>query len=224
MNQLIASAVQEEFSHVRRSPGVSALQKAVLERMERRYRTLKKQGYREREACQLALREMGDLTKMVRAARAAENREKARCSRRKVILFIVGIFFLLLSILPMVTLGKSEAWHSWGIVLMLCSLIIGVFFWIGSLGCKPHTIDAARIARGDFGTASEQDEEEDGSRPIYSLARNALWIMTGVLYLILSLSTKRWEMTWLVLLIGFCMTRLAKAVADFFGGKRRKSE
>ena len=77
MNQPIYNAVHELFSRVRRSPGVEQLQKAVYDRAERRFRSLKRQGYSDREAFRTAMQEVGDLNKMVRAARNAENAAKA---------------------------------------------------------------------------------------------------------------------------------------------------
>ncbi|MBQ4082489.1 MAG: hypothetical protein IJC55_04245 [Clostridia bacterium] len=214
MNQPIYNAVCELFSRVRRSPGVEQLQKAVYDRAERRFRSLKRQGCSDREAFRTAMQEVGDLNKMVRAARNAENAAKARNARKRVILFIVSVGILLTSAVPMVTLGRSERWHDYGLALMLFIAIIGVLFMIAALGCKPRPIDAAPIAREDF---SNEDCNDDGNtRPIYSLARNSVWAMTGIVYLIVSLATAQWKLTWVILLIGFCMTRLAKAVADFF--------
>lgn len=218
MNQPIYNAVHELFSRVRRSPGVEQLQKAVYDRAERRFRSLKRQGYSDREAFRTAMQEVGDLNKMVRAARNAENAAKARNARKRVILFIVSVGILLTSAVPMVTLGRSERWHDYGLALMLFIAIIGILFMIAALSCKPHPIDAAPIAREDF--SNEDCNEGGNTRPIYSLARNSVWAMTGIVYLIVSLATAQWKLTWIILLIGFCMTRLAKAVADFFRTRR----
>jgi hypothetical protein len=70
----------------------------------------------------------------------------------------------------------------------------------------------------------EDDDDDDGDdddtparssrSPVYKAISSALWTLTVVLYVLVSLATRAWHITWLIFLIATALDNIIKACFD----------
>lgn len=217
MDGMIRQYVFDLFSRVKLTPAVDDLAQAVYDRASRRCDTLIARGISRQEAFDTAVNEIGDVSDMVAEARELERFSETDCRRKKRRFILTGIIFAVASPVPVMTLGKMKGFEDYATALLLIMLIIGVAFFIAAATARPKRIDASAVARGEF------PSEYINDRPIYRMTSGVLWILTFAVYVAVGIWTGEWVSTLLIFAVGFCLSKLARAVADFFrtgGGAR----
>ena len=70
----------------------------------------------------------------------------------------------------------------------------------------------------------EKEEKKKGRGPVCGAVTGALWALTLVAYFMISRWTGKWEITWLIFIIGAAATGISEAIFDLCKGGRDDEE
>lgn len=226
MNEALKKYIDELFTDAPKTKKAMELKEEVAQNTAEKYQDLIAEGYQEQDAYDMVIHSIGDVTELfadledkVTSALSMEDRKK------KAVLTAVAVGIYIFA----------------GVIFLICMVINEMYFFMDSgiclLGlalaaflCIPPTcmlVYAAHMypesaAGGDSFVEIYKAKKHRRSREkaVHTSINVIIWMLTITLYFTISFVTFRWEVTWILFLVGGCI----QAVAALIFSLRREPE
>lgn len=218
MNERIKKHIDELFADAPKTAKTRELKEEMTRNTVERYEDLMEEGYQEEEAYRNAVSSIGDVTELfgeleeknLLTLSEADRRRKAVLTAVSVGLYIfAGAVFITCMVL-------NDLYFSLQPEMGLLSLVIT------ALVCIPPTcmlVYAAHMypayRKGEDNLVERYKEAAHTSRREKALRTSVsliIWLLTLLIYFMVSFLTDRWEMTWLLFIVGACAETVAMLV------------
>ena len=210
MEEKFINYIDSLFAGVPQTENSYAVRSETLGRLTYKYRELISLGKTEAEAYSLAIASLGDTGAILARAGGqytspsfdSERAEKLRT--KSAVLVSVAVALYILCPVPCILMGNNI-----GAVLLFVMVAAATGLIVFNAVAKKNYL------RNDptMKHAYEKKEESGVSKAL----SGALWAVTLVVYLNLSINSGAWHVTWLVFLIGAALDGVLKAVLELAG-------
>lgn len=152
-----------------------------------------------------------------RESRRSENRSAwKRYRTRASILIPTAVVLYILSLIPVILL--EDANENLGVVLMFACVAAATGMMIFTRMSRPIGSSPAPTEKTSEGTSEKTaDPAAAADSPRVKLRKSVtgvLWMVTVLVYLVISFLTMRWEITWLIFLIATAADNILEALFD----------
>lgn len=149
------------------------------------------------------------------------NPEKEESTKQRTKFLAVGVGLVISCLVPVAICGdlQSELRIDWllslGVIMMLAMLVaaVGAFICRAYVG-KPIEIETYQ---------KEKAESEKANNPATSaekLVKIIMWCLILAIYIVISIITGAWTVTWVIFLIGAALTYVLDAIFEIYNSKK----
>ena len=199
MEEKIKNYVEGVFRDVPKNERSESIRSEILQNLTDKYRDLKKEGKNDEEAYAIAISSGGDLSGIV-ADLKGENVKYSYTYEKQ--------FEKMYDKQYKKEKRKCAAFSSCLWPLTVCLYFVISFLIPGIWGVSWIIFIAAVAINNLFAYFTIKSNPKRKSDAL----RGALWVGIVTLYLILSFATSRWDITWLIFLLGVALSNLFRAV------------
>ncbi|MDR2654730.1 MAG: permease prefix domain 1-containing protein [Oscillospiraceae bacterium] len=229
MKDKIAACVEQLFAVSERNGRSEEAKEELILNLCDKYDDLVSQGYAEEAAYYKVISGIGDIDELIDSVRTrpilngAEINQRRNEKKRETYLLLrsIAIFMYITCFLPLIFL--SSVLHmdgTFGVLIMFAMigaatcLIVYSNSGLKTLG-KNYDYYHTRENGRDYinirydntgGENSEVLNENKEKNPVKGLIISIMWTMIVLLYLLISFTTMRWDITWLIFLLGSIAT------------------
>ena len=212
MENNIREYIEELFMEAPNTRKSVEMRLELSENLVEKYRAFLAEGKSQEDAYNLTIMSIGDISELfdslkepVYTARPNEERERGRTA----VITALAVMMYIVSVVPLVLFnGKLSI----VMMLLIVALATGMLVYNNMTKSRSHQGDGTVV--GDF--ISWQERANNGRHILGSLS-TILWCLTAVLYFLISFSTMKWWITWLI----FPIAAALQTVLTMFFGKGR---
>lgn len=223
MNREIRKYIDDLFLNIPRSPEVTELKEELLSNMSENYENYIRQGKTEEEAYDRAVNDSKDLDEMLADIPSYDEIEQeARYFRRRnarntavgVAMYIIGAAFLIGLGGFGDYFGKSDFY---GLIGLLILLVISA----GATGLIIYTHMSTppeyKDYKNDFGYEYSYLDNKQGR--ILSNLLSIYWAIVSFIYLGVSFTTMRWDITWIIWILASIFHSIIRTIFEMKYGE-----
>lgn len=210
MTEKLNSYINSIFEEAPITKKTLELKEEMQRNLTDKYNDLISEGKTPEAAFNLAVASVGDITSLIdelnRDKRTLSAYDKSADKNKYALMIAISVMLYILAIIPLLLLGNET-----GLVLMFGIAAIATGLIIYSTMTKPRYEKLDETLVEDFkkwkSTTAENNE-------LYKVISSLFWTLVVVTYLLVSLSTKAWHVTWIIFPIGSALSEVIKAVFE----------
>ena len=180
-----------------------------------KYNDLISEGKTPEAAFNLAVASVGDITSLIdelnRDRRTLSSYDKSKEKNKFALMTAISVMLYVVAVVP-IFLVQNEI----GVVLMFVIAAAATGLIIYATMTKPRYEKLDETLVEDFkkwkSTTVENNE-------LYKVVSSLFWTIVVVVYLLISISTQAWHLTWIIFLIGSALNEVIKAVFEMLRKK-----
>ena len=218
MNREIKRYVDDLFLNIPRSPEVTELKEELLSNMSENYENYIRQGKTEEEAYDLAVNDSKDLDEMLADIPTYnEIEQEARYFRHRnakntatgVAMYIIGVAFL-------IGLGGFGDYFGKSSFYGLIGLIILLVISAGATGLIIYTNMSTPPEYKDYNNDLRNEYSHLDSKQVRILNNflSIYWTFITFIYLAVSFTTMRWDITWIIWILASIFQSILKTIFE----------
>lgn len=213
INARLRNHIDTLFSGVAQSVRVQEIKEEMLRNLIEKYCDLIAQGKDEETAYSIVISSIGDVSVLLEENRVAgrgSNMEQQmqKYKARSAVLISVAVMLYILCVIPPIIFSTgsfSMEVMMLGPIIMFVMIAVATGLLIYNSISKPKNIKMNATMVEDF--KQWQSEKQHNNSSLKSI-NAALWGITVLLYLTISLFTSAWHITWLIFLIAVAVTQI----------------
>lgn len=210
MEQQLRDHVERMFERAPRSRSAVELKEEVLQNLLEKYRDLLEEGKPPESAYNLTVAGLGDMEHLIadlwnqESRREPNSQEVEQARRRAALLTALGVMCIILCVVP-VLLDLRHA-----VVWLFVMVAVGVGILIFNSMTKPMWLDEDNMV-GDFRAWQSQDNQQ---KQLTKSIHAAVWAVALALYFLISFTSFRWHITWVIFPLAAAVNSLITALLD----------
>ena len=215
MEYRIRAYVDELFEKAPKTQKAYELKIELTQNLIDKYYAMVSEGKSEEDAYRLTVLGIGDINELF-VGLEEENRprsvppEKEPEEKRRAALTAIAIMMYILSVVPLIVLKNLGGFfETIGVVLLFFMVACATGLLIYSSMTKPGRKEGTSTVVADFRDWQSQKEK---SQRLWKAIRSAFWPIVLAVYFLLSFSTGKWGITWIIFLIAPAVEAILRAL------------
>jgi len=223
MNKRISAHVDGLFANAPVTPRIAEVKEELLAGLNDKYNDLISEGHSEDDAFTTVVSGIGDISDLIgvitgRSPDGANSENSGKSLRS---LFIsVGVALYVLSLAAFLFMGLLMM-ETAGMIVMtcICAVATGLIVY----GANIARVESNYCKANDTFVEEYKEAAAGNSRraKMKRAASSSLWTLLVVFYLAISFATGRWDISWILFLVGACIQQIM--VFTFSPAARRKA-
>lgn len=218
MDEHLRGYIEELFAEAPSSRRAVEMKEEILQNTLDRYYDLLAEGKSETAAFNIAVAGIGDLTELIESLRDNAgfhySQEELRRSRQRSAIFLaVAVMLYILSVVPCILFP--------GLAGVSCMFVLIA----AATGLVIYNAKTKFLYRRQDDTIVEEfkewKEKKEEQKSVKGSILSAIWMLTLVLYFVLSFSTGAWYITWVLFLVAGAVQNIVRACFDLRRGGNR---
>lgn len=210
MNEKIRKHINELFKDAPKTRRAVELKEEMAQNTIEKYEDLIGEGYQEEDAFRIVIDSIGDVTELFEDLKdkslftlsEEERRKKAMLTAAAVGIYIfAGVVFILSMVVNDMFFGGFEDIGLLGMALTVLICIPPTCMLVYAANMYPVHDKKEENLVELYKEAAQTRRREKSIRTSISMI---IWLVTLLLYFAISMKTQRWEVTWLMFLVGAC--------------------
>lgn len=193
------------------------LKEEIFQNLIDKYHDLLAEGKSPEAAFNISVASVGDVDELLSSLTAGYNpnpfpdeESHKKQKRKSAILFSSAIMLYITCVVPVI-IADSLGHDTVGVCLMFLMIAAATGLLLYNNMTRPrYTANDGTIV-DDF---REWQEYNGGSRQTFRAVNSALWSLATVLYIIISFTTMRWNVTWIIFLIAAAVQSIIRAAFE----------
>lgn len=217
MNEKLRAYVEELFKDAPKTIQIVELKEEILQNTLDRYNDLLAEGKSEEAAYNISVAGIGDVSSLIDSltapvASSGYTREEiAANGKKRSLLLSAAVALYILCVVPPVIFDEIDGLEPLGIVLMFVMAAAATAIIIYREGIKLRYNKSADTVVEEF---KEWNRDTKERKSVLSAVNGAVWALTLIIYLTVSILSGAWFITWLIFFIGGAVTNIIKAIFD----------
>ncbi len=214
MNERIEHYVSDLFRDAPVNGRIQEMREELLANMNERYADLLSQGKSEEDAYTTVVSGIGDIDQLI--SDISENAKQSfpdqvKQNRIGALLQAIAVMLYILSAAVIVLAEELLGQETLGLIIMLCMIAVATGLMVYGSSLKKK-----RYVREDDSFVEEYKERISGSTRdarLNAAISSAMWSIIVLLYFVFSFWTGRWDITWIIFLIGSVVQQVIYSIA-----------
>lgn len=216
MEYRIRAYVDELFEKAPKTQKAYELKIELTQNLIDKYYAMVSEGKSEEDAYRLTVLGIGDINELFVGLEEEEYQprsvppEKEPEEKRRAALTAIAIMMYILSVVPLIVLKNLGGFfETIGVVLLFFMVACATGLLIYSSMTKPGRKEGTSTVVADFRDWQSQKEK---SQRLWKAIRSAFWPIVLAVYFLLSFSTGKWGITWIIFLIAPAVEAILRAL------------
>lgn len=217
MENRLREYMDDLFGEIPPTKQAVELKEEILQNLIDKYHDLLAEGKSPEAAFNISVASVGDVDELLSGLTAGytphpcqDQETYIKQKRKSALLFSTSIMLYILCVLPVI-IADSVGYDIIGVCLMFLMIATATGLLIYNHMTHPRYAANDGTIIGDF---REWQEYNSGSRQTFRAVNSAVWTLATVLYLIISFSTMRWNVTWIIFLIAAAVQSIIRAAFE----------
>ena len=227
MRDKLRAYVENLFQGAPNTKQIVEIKEEIIQNTEERYDDLIREGKTPEAAYNIAIAGIGDVSELIRnvCSNAADpgktyaapgqpfytKEEIERDNKKSGILLSISVMLYILSVLPPILFSNSHLEDTAGVGLMLFMIAVATGIIIYRSKTKLHYTKSDDTVVENF---KEWNREKDERKALRKSIESAMWCITLVIYFVISFSTGKWYITWVIFLVAGAVESIIRAIFD----------
>lgn len=217
MENRLREYMDDLFGEIPPTKQAVELKEEILQNLIDKYHDLLTQGKSPEAAFNISVASVGDVDELLSGLTNKhtpcpfpDEESQKKQKHRSAILFSSAIMLYILCVVPVI-IADSLGHDTIGVCLMFLMIASATGFLLYNYMTRPrYTANDGTIV-DDF---REWQEYNSGNRQTFRAVNSAVWTLATVLYFIISFSTMRWNVTWIIFLIAAAVQSIIRAAFE----------
>lgn len=228
MRDKLRAYVENLFRDAPNTKQIVEIKEEIIQNTEERYDDLIREGKTPEAAYNIAIAGIGDVSELIRnvcSSTAADpgttyaapgqpfytKEEIERDNKKSGILLSISVMLYILSVLPPIFFSNSHLEDTVGIGLMFLMIAVATGIIIYRSKTKLRYIKSDDTVVENF---KEWNREKEERKTLRKSIESAMWCITLVIYFVISFSTGKWYITWVIFLVAGAVESIIRAIFD----------
>lgn len=213
MNERIQRYVNELFEDAPKKRRIMEIQEELLSNMNEKYEDLLHQGKNEDEAFSIVVAGIGDIDDLIADVSEVDRQSFAVTAARGnhgSILIAIGVALYIVGVAALIFISEVFGYDDLGVVIMLCIAAAATAIVVYGASMKKK-----RYKREDDSFVEEYKEKitmSDKMSRLHGAISSSLWTLIVLAYFIISFLTFRWDITWVIFLVGAILQQVVESI------------
>ena len=211
MEAKLRAYVEALFEQAPKTRKAYELKEEMIQNLIEKFRDLCAEGKTEDVAYNIAISSIGDTSELIAGLSepmAALTPEQQKKKSLYAGLTALAVVLYIISVIPLVALSmQGDAILGLAVMLGLVAVATGLIIFISMTKPKYHKAEDTMVE--EF---KEWKHTKDERNEALKSVNSAVWMLTVVAYLIVSLGTGAWHITWVIFLIGIAVQQVVRAI------------
>lgn len=216
MIQKLREYIDALFSQAPQTKKTVEVKEEILQNLIDKYNDLIAEGKSEEAAYNIAIASIGDISELIQelkdqqvysnvdAAPLEEEPEEEK--RKRALITAISISLYILSLIPVLIFREPL-----GAVLMFLMIAAATGLLIYMSMTKKRYATSGDTLMDEI---RELRRNSGDRRQVYKSIASALWLITLVIYFLISFTTRAWYITWVIFLVAAAVNQIIKAAFD----------
>ena len=224
MRDKLRGYVEALFEDAPKTKQIIEMQEEIIQNTTDRYDDLIREGKTSEAAFNIAVAGIGDISELLVSLGGTGAEQNAasiqpvytkyeiqKDNQRSGILLAIAVMLYILSVLPVILLSNTKYVDTIGVCIMFVMVAIATGIIIYRSKTRLHYTKTDDTVVENF---KEWKHEKDERKALRKSIETALWCMTFVLYFVISFSTGKWYITWVIFLVAGAVENINRACFD----------
>lgn len=213
MENKIREYVEELFKDAPYTQPVYELKVELIQNLIDKYYDLINEGKSPEDAYNLTVLGIGDIDELIDSVDTSTYHYGVTTTRKKksAALISAAVMLYILSVVPLIIFESIGINSVVGLVLMFVMVAAATGMIIYNSMTKPKYNAQPETVVEDF---RQWQQTKSSSKRVYKAIMSAYWPICLALYFLLSFTTGRWDITWIIFLISPAVSSIIKAVFE----------
>ncbi|MFR1518008.1 MAG: permease prefix domain 1-containing protein [Clostridia bacterium] len=223
MRDKLREYVEELFKDAPKTKQIVEIKEEILQNTTDRYDDLIREGKTPEAAFNIAVAGIGDISELIGSVCGPSGEGTApgqplytkeeirKDNERSGILLAISVMLYILSVIPIILLSGSKYEDTLGVCIMFIMVAAATGIIIYRSKTKLHYTKTEDTVVENF---KEWNHEKDERKALRKSIETALWCITLVLYFVISFSTGKWYITWLIFVVAGAVENIIRACFD----------
>lgn len=211
MEVKLRAYVETLFEQAPKTRKAYELKEEMISNLVEKYHALCDEGKPQEVAYNIAVSSIGDTSELIAGLSepmAALSPEEQKQKNRYAGLTAVAVALYILSVIPIIGFSvASRPILGLGIMLALVAVATGLIIYISMTKPKYHKTEDTLVE--EF---KEWKSTKDNRNEVFKSIKSALWMVTVVVYFVVSFGTGGWHISWVIFLIGAAVEQIVRAM------------
>ncbi|HMM32874.1 MAG TPA: permease prefix domain 1-containing protein [Clostridia bacterium] len=211
MEAKLRAYVEALFEQAPKTRKAYELKEEMIQNLIEKFRDLCAEGKTEDVAYNIAISSIGDTSELIAGLSepmAALTPEQQKKKNLYAGLTALAVVLYIVSVIPLIALSvRGDEILGLAIMLGLVAVATGLIIFISMTKPKYHKAEDTMVE--EF---KEWKHTKDERNEALKSVNSAVWMLTVVAYLIISLGTGAWHITWVIFLIGIAVQQVVRAI------------
>jgi len=211
MVEELRKRIDELFAAAPKTRAAYELKEELMANSTERYFDLVEDKVPEKEALEIVINSIGDIDQLFAEEDTRHNvhQENNEVLKKAALYKAIAVGLYIISFCVMIVVEEFTAFGRLGFVLMMVIIAIAtcLLVYVGAAYPKYRKTDETVVE--EF---KEWNSSQKKKKSIQASVSTIIWMMTLIVYFLLSFLTMAWHITWLMFLIGVCLQAIANLV------------
>ncbi|MBQ8207602.1 MAG: hypothetical protein IJZ89_02595 [Clostridia bacterium] len=213
MTEKLRFFIEDLFKDAPKTKRAIELKEEIYQNLTDKYNDLISEGKTPEAAYNISVASVGDISTLIEdlereANMSGESTENTEAKKRSALLVSVAVMFYIISVVPVIIFGEL-GYGLIGVVMMFLLIAAATGLIIYNAMTKPVYKKKDETITEEF---KEWQREKDSRRAVKGAIESVLWCLIVTAYFIISFSSGRWDITWIIFLIGASINGIIDAI------------
>lgn len=217
----LRSYIDDLFENAPNTKNVNDLKDELKSNLIDKYNDLLGEGKNEEEAYNISVSGIGDVSELIEQVEDNSNNKilKEKERNRSAKLLGIAVMLYIISVVPVVLLG-SFGMGEIGVVLMFLCIGSATGLIVYRNVSAPDYLKADETLIEEFKEWKSRKSRKNSSK---NAIHTAIWPLTVAIYLVFSMLSGKWGISWLIFVIAYAIEKVIDAVFEYKEGKEWKN-
>lgn len=224
MRDKLRDYVEELFKDAPKTKQIVEMKEEIIQNTTDRYDDLIGEGKTPEAAFNIAVAGIGDVSELIGTVCGAgadpgnapgqpvyTKEEIRKDQQRSGTLLAISVVLYILSVIPVILLSDTKYEDTLGICIMFVMVAAATGMIIYRSKTRLHYTKTDDTVVENF---KEWNREKEERKAVRKSIETALWCITFVLYFVISFSTGKWYITWVIFLVAGAVENIIRACFD----------
>ena len=214
MEEQIRDYVENLFESAPYTQRIYELKLELIQNLTDKYHDLLAEGKTPDDAYNITILGIGDINELIASVNDSEPPRVTytnEARRRSAACVSISVMLYILSVVPLIILSEIGGSAIVGVVIMFVMIAAATGLIIYNSMTKPKKNAQPETVVEDF---KQWQNQKNNSNSLYKAIMSAYWPLVLAVYFLLSFSTGRWDVTWIIFLISPAVSGIIKSVME----------
>lgn len=215
MNAKIKQYVNTIFLDIPKSSQSIKLREEILQRMDESFISYIREGKSENQAFSSAIHELGDIDVLLKDVLPTSDfkKEKRMYQKRNAKNIALSITLYILSIAALIASDIFLGQLAIGVLGMIVFIALATGILVYTKISTPQEFKKANYETDfDFDNFSFGSDKNSKIFLFYKSFKTTIWIIAIIIYAILTILTRAWHITWVILVLAFVIDKITQVI------------